>query len=327
MKKISIGIPCYNEEENIELMYHAIKKIMDDYVSMGKYDYEILFEDNCSVDNSEKILREISQNDTRVKVILNQTNCGPLRSGTNCMKNISGDAYISIPCDFQEPPEMIPKFIKIWEQGNPIVWGQKVKSKESNIKYFLRNIYYGVIDVFSDDKQLKQVTGFGIMDRTVVDAILPTKIQDPEIAVRHLVVKLGYDVVLIPYEQQERKRGSSSYNLSKYYNFAITSLCNTSIKPLRLMTLIGMITGCVSMIIAVVYFVYKLVNWNGFSLGVGPIVIGMFFIGSVQLFCLGILGEYVGVLLRKVTNEALVIEKERINFEVHGAEKQSDHLE
>ncbi len=312
MKKISIGITCYNEEENIELMYAALTKQLE---LLPGYDYEIIFEDNHSQDASQDILRMLAKKDRHVKVIFNMTNFGPMRSGTNCMARASGDVYMALPCDFQEPPEMLPEFIRYWEEGYDIVWGQKSKSEENPFKYFLRKVYYKTIQMLSDYPQLEQVTGFGVMDKRVLDTILQTKLQDPEIAVRHLVAEYGFDMKLVPYTQRKRLHGKSSYNVSRYFSFAITSLCNTSTKPLRIMVVIGMVTALLSLLCAAVYFVYKLRYWNSFDLGLAPIIIGLFFFSSVQLFCIGMLGEYVGVILRKMMDKPVVLEKERINFD------------
>lgn len=313
MKKISICVCCYNEEENIELMYQALTKEMQ---SLPQYDYEIIFEDNDSKDRSQEILRDICSRDNHVKAIFNQTNFGPDRSTVNCLMSITGDAYIGIPCDFQEPPELIPTFIAEWEKGHDIVWGQKTKSKENPIKFLCRKIYYGIIDLLSDYKQIKNVIGYGICDRKVTDIIIQELKQDPEINIRHVVMQYGFDIQLIPYVQRKRERGKSSYSLMRYYSFAITSLCNTSIKPLRFMTLMGMFGAFASFLIAVVYFVYKIVNWYDFEVGMAPLVIGLFFVSAIQLFCMGILGEYLGVLIRKTTDKPIVVEKERLNFNI-----------
>lgn len=312
MKKISILIPCYNEALNIELMYEAVSKQM---VNMFKYDYEIIFADNDSKDNSQEILRKIAKNDVKVKVILNQTNFGPDRSVVNLYKNASGDCIIGIPCDFQEPPELIPVLIEQWEKGFDVVLGQKNKSKENFIKYNLRTAYYNIIESFSDYKTLKHVTGFGLIDKKVMDILLITQIQDPEYALRNLITEYGFNIKLLPYEQNKRERGKSSYSLYKYFHFAINSLCSTSIKPLHIMTLLGFFISICCFIVALVYFIYKLIFWNEFSVGIAPVAIGLFFVSGVQLFCIGMLGEYIGILVRRVTRKSLVVEKEKINFD------------
>lgn len=310
-KLITIGIPCYNEQDNIKAMYAAIVEQID---KLPQYDFEIIFADNNSSDSTQDLMREIAQNDKRVKIILNQTNFGPNRSSVNCYRNSSGDAYIGIPCDFQEPPEMIPQFIRGWENGYDIVWGQKVQSEENRIKYLLRKIYHKIIRLMSDYSQPEQITGFGLMGRNVIDTLLYTQLQDPYYNATNLVFEYGFNVMLIPYKQNRRARGKSSYNMSRHFDFAITSLCNTSTKPLHLITLLGCMLSVLCLIISIVYFVYKIVNWDNFSVGMAPIVVGFFLISGVQLMCIGIIGEYISVVIRRVTRRPLVIEKEKINF-------------
>lgn len=312
MKKISIGVPCYNEEDNIELMYKAISSQME---KLKTYDYEIIFADNCSKDNSQEILRKISKKDKKVKIIFNQNNFGPERSGINCYKNASGDAYIGIPCDFQEPPELIPFFVSEWEKGYDIVWGQKTESKESKIKFLCRKIFYGIINFLSDKPQLSQTTGFGLMDKKVIDILLVTQEQDPEYNARYLVCDYGFSIKLIPYEQKLRERGESSYSIYSYFHFAVTSLCNTSIKPLHLITIFGCVISFLSVLVALSSFVYKLFNWNINKISnITIILIALFFIFGVQLLCIGMLGEYIALVIRRTTRKPLVIEKEKINF-------------
>ncbi len=312
MKKITLGVPCYNEEANIELMYEALTAQMR---KLPEYNYEIIFADNGSSDKSAEIMTEIAKKDKRVKVILNQTNFGPSRSGINLFRNMSGDAYIGLACDFQEPPEMIPQLIEGWENGYDIVWGQKKSSKENPIKYACRSLYYKIIDKFSDYPQLNQVVGFGLMDKRVVDVILITQLHDPEYSTRHLVAEYGFKIKLIPYDQKKRERGKSSYTINSYFDFAITSLCNTSVKPLHIITVLGVLGGMLTFIIGLGYFIYKLLFWNSFNVGIAPVVIGLFFVSSIQLFSIGMIGEYIAVIIRRVTPKPLVIEKEKINFD------------
>lgn len=313
MKKITIGIPCFNEELNIERMYLEIKKTIK--VFEDKYIFDILFADNGSEDGSEEILRKLAANDKMVKVILNQKNFGVSRSIVNIFRNVSSDAYIGIPCDFQDPPELIPQFIEEWENGHDIVMGQKVKSKEFFLKYLCRKMYYGIIRKVSDSPQIAQITGFGLLDKKVIDKLLITQLQDPEYDQRNLYGELGFDIKLIPYIQNKRERGKSSYNITSYFHFAVTSLVNTSIKPLHIMTVLGVSLAFICFCVAIFYFVYKLTHWFSFDVGMAPLVIGLFFVCGIQLFCIGILGEYIAVLIRRVTNKPLVIEKEKINFD------------
>lgn len=310
MKKISICIACYNEEKNIRNTYQRLKNILTE---LTDYDYEIIFEDNCSKDSSEKILRELAKEDSQVKVIFNNRNFGAMRSGKNVFFAATGDGIICMPCDLQEPPEMIPVFVEEWEKGNLIVWGQKVKSEEKGIKYHCRNLYYRIINCFSDIPQYEQTTGFGIIDKSIMKIM--RDINEPEMSSRHLIAELGYPVKLIPYTQQARKEGKSSYNLWRYFDFSINSLVRTSTVPLRLTTIIGAICAVVSFMLGIVYLIYKLINWNAFSAGIAPVVIAVFFLGSVQLLCIGMMGEYINLILKKVTKRPLVTEKERINFD------------
>lgn len=319
MKKISFGICCYNEAQNVEQMYEAVTK---EIKKIPEYDYDIVFSDNHSEDGTQEILRRIARKDKKVKVILNQINFGIEKSTVNCIRHLKGDAIICLTCDFQDPPEMIPEFIEKWKEGYDVVWGQKTQSDEGKIKYACRQIYYKIIDMCSDVKQIRQVIGFGLMDRSVVHIIMKQMEQDPYVHFRHLVPEYGFKVCLLPYRQRKREHGKSSYSLSHYFSFALVSLCNTSIKPLRMMTVLGMFVAIGSVLVAIFYLVYKLTHWYTFDAGMAPIVIGLFFVSAVQLFCIGILGEYVGIILRRVTNRTMVVEKELLNFD---GEENSDN--
>lgn len=312
MKKLSIGIPCYNEEKNIELMYQAVTEQMK---KVPQYDYEIVFGDNASEDGSEEILRRIASKDNRVKVIFNQANFGPAANGYNIQRSQTGDAFINIPCDFQEPPEMIPEFVSYWEQGFQIVWGQKTKSKENKLKYLLRGLFYKIIRFFSDEPQLEQVTCFGIIDKTVYNVMLPYLLKNKDMSMRFLALKYGFHLKLIPYTQNKRRFGRSSFNFSSYFQYALTALCNTSIKPLRIMTGMGFAVAAVSFLWGIVYFVMKLLMWNRFRAGMIPVIILLAFSSAVQMMCLGLLGEYIGIIMGRVTSMPLVVEKDRLNFE------------
>ncbi|MDE6056052.1 MAG: glycosyltransferase family 2 protein [Lachnospiraceae bacterium] len=290
--------------------YDRITNVIRD---LDQYDYEILFADNASNDNSETILRDLANKDKHVKVIFNYRNYGPQRSGTNLCFRATGDAIIALPCDLQEPPEMIPEFVREWEKGNLIVWGQKTKSKEMPIKYFARSIYYKIIQNFSDYPQYEQTTGFGITDRSVYDKV--KELNDPDMALRHLVAELGYPVKLIPYTQEQRKKGKSSYNIWRYFDFALDSLIRTSKVPLRLTTILGVICSVISFVMGIIYLIYKLICWDTFLAGMAPVVIAVFFLGSVQILTIGMIGEYVGVILTKVTKRPIVLEKECLNFD------------
>ena len=310
MKHISVMTPCYNEEGNIRNIYNAVKEQFD---KMPQYTYEHIFIDNYSTDNSRKILRELAAEDSNVKVILNARNFGPNRSGSYGMLQGTGDALICIVCDLQDPPEMIPIFLQKWEEGYKVVLGQKTKSKENPLMFQVRKLYYKIMEKLSETEHLTNVTGYGLFDKEVLDMI--KWMDDPDPYIRGLVTQLGYKWCLVEYTQQERTSGKSSYNFNRYFDFAITGLTHVSKKPLRIVTLVGLIMSAISFVIAIIYLVFKLVHWYEFDMGTAPILIGVFLLGSVQLACLGVIGEYIGAILTKVTKRPMVVEEERINFD------------
>ena len=310
MKHISVMTPCYNEEGNIRNIYNAVKEQFD---KMPQYTYEHIFIDNYSTDNSRKILRELATEDSNVKVILNARNFGPNRSGSYGMLQGTGDALICIVCDLQDPPEMIPTFLQKWEEGYKVVLGQKTKSKENPLMFQVRKLYYKIMEKLSETEHLTNVTGYGLFDKEVLDMI--KWMDDPDPYIRGLVTQLGYKWCLVEYTQQERTSGKSSYNCNRYFDFAITGLTHVSKKPLRIVTLVGLIMSAISFAIAIIYLVFKLVHWYEFDMGTAPILIGVFLLGSVQLACLGVIGEYIGAILTKVTKRPMVVEEERINFD------------
>lgn len=309
MKKISIAVPCYNEVGNVRPMAEKLTDIMKKL----PYDYEIVFTDNCSTDGTKEILRELAAADRHIKVLINNRNYGiDGRSGRNTLKYVSGDAIVTIPADFQEPPERIPEFIRYWENGYKVVCGQKIGSKEGRIKYGCRNLYYKIIKGLSDTPQYEHISGITLFDKEVMTEYVKS---DYDFYFRFAIADMGYDVKLIPYEQCARRSGTSSYNVWRYLTFAINSMVATSIVPLRLMTVLGLIMSVCSFLVGSVYLILKLARWHNFQAGTAPILIGMFFWGAVQLFFMGILGEYIGVILRKVTKKPEVIVGEKINFE------------
>lgn len=310
MKLISIMTPVYNEEGNIENLYHAVK---DQFDNLPQYRYEHIFIDNCSTDHSREILRRLAAKDPNVKVILNARNFGPNRSGTYGMLQARGDALICIVCDLQDPPEMIPVFLQKWEEGYKVVMGQKTQSRENPVMYHIRKLYYRIINQLAETEQLPNVTGYGLFDKEVLDTI--RWMDDPDPYIRGLVTQLGYKYCTVEYTQNERTFGHSSYNFFKYFDFAMTGITHVSKKPLRMVTFLGFFLSAVSLIVAVVYLIIKLVRWNDFPMGMAPVIIGLFFLGSVQLAVIGVIGEYVGAILTKVTKRPMVVEEERINFD------------
>lgn len=310
MKHISVMTPCYNEEGNIENIYQAVKEQFD---KLSQYTYEHIFIDNCSTDSSRDILRNLASTDKNVKVILNTRNFGPNRSGSYGMLQGTGDALIVIVCDLQDPPEMIPRFLEKWEEGYKVVLGQKTKSKENPLMFQVRKLYYRIMEFLSETEHLTNVTGYGLFDKEVIDMI--KWMDDPDPYIRGLIPQLGYKWCLVEYTQQSRKIGKSSYNFSKYFDFAITGVVHVSRKPLRVATLLGFFMSMVSFCIAMVYLVMKLIHWDSFVMGTAPILIGMFLLGSIQLAFIGVIGEYIGAILTKVTKRPMVVEEERINFD------------
>lgn len=309
MKHISVMTPCYNEEGNIANIYNAVK---EQFEKLPQYTYEHLFIDNCSTDNSRSILRRLAGKDKNVKVILNARNFGPNRSGSYGMLQGTGDALICIVCDMQDPPKMIPVFLKKWEEGYKVVLGQKKKSKENLIMFQVRKLYYKIMDWLSETPQYEGVTGYGLFDREVLDTI--EKMEDPDPYIRGVVPELGYKTFLVEYTQNKRNYGKSSYNFNRYFDFAITGLTHVSKKPLRIATLLGFTMAGLSFCVALIYLIMKLVWWDKFAMGTAPILIGMFLLGSIQLAFIGVIGEYIGAILTRVTKRPMVIEEERINF-------------
>lgn len=308
-KKISIYVPCYNEVDNVKPMADTLTEIM---IKLP-YNYEIIFVDNCSTDGTKEILRSLAAQDKHIKVLMNSRNYGTDgRSSWNGLRYVTGDVVITIACDFQEPPELIPEFIKYWEQGYKVVCGQKIGSKEGKIKYACRSLFYKLIGGLSETPQYEHISGIFLLEKEVLEEYLKT---DYDIEIRFALADMGYEVKLIQYEQKARRSGKSSYNVWRYLTFAINSMITISTVPLRLMTIVGFLLSILCFIVGFVYLILKILFWHNFQTGTAPILIGMFFLGSVQLFCLGIIGEYIGVILRKVTRLPDVILSEKINID------------
>lgn len=314
MKKISFVIACYNEVGNIEELVGRITNVM----SKETYEYEIIFADNASGDGTQDVLRKLASENKRIKVILNNRNYGPNRSPRNAFRHVSGDVVIGLAADLQDPPELIPEFIREWEKGYKLVYGQKLSSDEGIIKHTLRSLYYSIIDFFSEVPQYKHLSGITLHDQNILNEMLNA---DPSIPFRYLITEMGYPVKLIPYKQRKRKSGKSSYNISRYFNFAMNSLISTSTIPLRIATLFGFFMVVICFIIGLIYLVMKLIYWDQFSIGIAPMLIGVFFLGSIQILFIGLVGEYVGAILKKLTKQMPVIEKELINFDDNSIEK------
>jgi glycosyltransferase involved in cell wall biosynthesis len=310
MPFISIVAGCYNEEENVQELYDRIVRVMSE---LPRYTFEIIIIDNASEDRTVEVLREIARKDKRLKCIVNNRNFGHIRSGYHAMLQSTGEAVVLMASDLQDPPEMIPQFIEKWEQGYKIVLAQKTNSKESPLFFMIRKMYYNLIGRLSEIDLVKNATGFGIYDKRVVDDI--REINDPYPYLRGMICDLGYQRALIPFTQPARKRGFTKNNFYTLYDMAILGITNHSKVPLRIATFSGFCIGAVSLLLAFGYLIYKLVFWNSFRLGTAPVVIGLFFFSAVQLFFIGIVGEYIGSIHTQVLRRPPVIERERVNFE------------
>lgn len=311
-KKISIISSAFNEEENVEVLYEKVKEQM--LKLADKYDYEQIVLDNASTDGTANKLREIAAKDKNFKVILNARNFGHIRSPYYGILQCSGDAIIYMASDLQDPPELIPEFIKKWEEGNKVVLARKEKTEESFIFSFVRKFYYWLLNKANDSGAdiLQNCTGFGLHDKEVVDEI--RKIGDPYPYLRGLVCELGYQKTTIPFVQPKRKRGITKNNFYTLYDNAMIGFTNHSKMPLRLAAFCGFILSALSLFLAFVYLILKLVYWDSFPMGTAPILIAVLFFSSMQLFFIGVIGEYLGAVLTQVLHRPVVIEKERINF-------------
>lgn len=308
--KISIVIPTYNEEENVVPMAEAVVQTVQ--AKLPEYDWEIIFIDNYSSDQTRTLLRELCQKNTRIKAIFNTRNFGQTRSPFYGMLQTTGDAVIKMCADFQEPVEFIPKLVHEWENGNRIVLMQKTASKERHIMYFLRSIYYKLLKKYSDVKIIEHITGFGIYDREIIKKL--EALNDPMPFLRGMIAELGYEIKVIPYTQQKRRAGKTHNNFFTLYDLAMLSFTSYTKIGLRLSTFLGFGAAAICLIFAVIYFILKLLYWDRFIAGTTPIMLGMFFLGAVVLIFLGLMGEYLLAINTRLMNRPLVIEEERINF-------------
>jgi len=311
MKKISIMIPCYNEEENVRPISNEIVKLFE--TDLQAYDYELLFIDNNSFDNTRPILREICKNNPKIKAIFNAKNFGQFNSPFHGMLQTSGDCTITMVCDFQDPIDLIPQYIREWENGYKIVIGIKTSSQENPIMYHLRSLYYKLIKKFSDVEQIEHFTGSGLYDKTFIEVL--RNLSDPTPFLRGIVAELGFKRKEIPYEQPKRRAGKTHNNFYRLYDAAMLSITSYTKIGLRLCTFLGIICGIISVIVGLIYLILKLIHWNSFAPGMAPVLIGIFFLGAVQLFFIGFIGEYILSINQRVMNRPLVVEEERLNFE------------
>lgn len=309
MKKISIVTACYNEEGNVEILHARIVEAMK---AFPEYEFEHIFIDNASTDKTIPILRKMVTEDERIKVIINARNFGHVRSPYYGLLQAQGDAVVSMASDLQDPPELIGEFLKKWKEGYKVVMGVKTHSEESKLMYFLRSTYYRLLTSLSDIQLVENFTGFGCYDQQVIEIL--RKVDDPYPYFRGLIAEIGFPAAKIEFLQPKRKHGITKNNFRTLFDLAMLGFTNNTKIPLRLAALLGFVSSLLSFIVGLIYLIYKLINWQNFSLGLAPLIIGIFFLGSVQLLFLGVIGEYIGAIYTQVLHRPLVVEKERINF-------------
>jgi len=315
-KTVTVVTPCYNEQENIEEVFRQTAAV---FAGMPEVHYEHLFIDNCSTDRTVELLRGMAARDPRVKVILNSRNFGQVRSPFHGLMQAEGDAAILLVADLQDPPAMLRDFVQQWLAGSPLVVGVKPASRESALMFGVRRLYYRFVTRIADVRLIQNFTGFGLYDRRVLEVL--RTIDDPYPYLRGLVSEVGFEPVQIPYTQPRRERGVTKNNFYSLYDFAMLGITSHSRVPLRLATMLGFVLSGLSLLVSLGYFLAKLLFWNQFSIGVAPLLIGLFFFASIQLFFIGLLGEYVGAILTHVARRPLVVERERIGFQRADAQR------
>lgn len=306
--KISIVTPTYNEIENIEKLYLEIKKEL----AKLDYEYEHIIIDNNSSDGTIAKIKELASKDKNLKIIINSKNYGHIKSPYHGLLQTSGDASILMASDFQDPVELIPKYIEEWEKGNKVVLGEKISSDENKIKFSIRKLFYNFLNKISDTELTKNTTGSGIFDKSIIQKL--KDLNDPYPYFRGLISEISSEIKTLKFNQPNRKYGKTKNNISTLYDIGILGVVKHSRKPLRFMVLLGFILSVLSFFIGIFYFVYKLFYWESFDLGIAPLIIGIFIFSSIQVTLLGLVGEYIGIILLHQRNIPLVHEKERINF-------------
>jgi polyisoprenyl-phosphate glycosyltransferase len=309
LKTISIVLPCYNEQENVGEMYRLL---VAEFQNLARFNYELIFIDNCSTDETPQRLKKIAASDPGVKLIFNSRNFGHIRSPYHGLLQASGDAVMLMASDLQDPPALLPRFVALWEQGFKVVVAVKNKSEENGLMFRCRKLYYLVLDRVSDFRQIRNYTGFGLYDRQVISEL--RKLKEPYPFFRGLIAEIGFERATVEFLQPVRKKGLTKNNFFSLYDIGILGLVSYSKVPLRFATFMGVAAGFASLLIALGYLIYKLIFWNSFQVGIAPLVIGLFLISSIQLFFLGIIGEYIGVVFTQTKDRPLVVEKERVNF-------------
>ena len=309
MKTVSVIIPCFNEEENVAAISEAV---IAEFEKLPQYDYEIIFIDNDSSDRTRLLIRGLCAGNPKIRAIFNVKNFGQFNSPFYGLLQAQGDCGILMAADFQEPPELIPQFLEGWEEGYKIVAAIKTKSQENRVMYAMRSLYYKMIKRMSDVEQIEQFTGFGLYDRDFIEIL--KRLDDPTPFLRGIVAELGFRRKDIEFTQPQRRAGKSSNNFFRLFDAAMLSFTSYTTMGLRLATFLGMIGSAAFILIALIYLILKLLNWNNFPAGMAPVLIGMSVLGSVQLFFIGLIGEYIMSINNRVKHRPLVVEEERINF-------------
>ncbi len=309
MKKISVVSPAYNESGNVQPLVERVRAV---FAGLPQYEYEHIIIDNASTDATVDELRVLAAEDPHVKVIVNARNFGHIRSPHHAMMEADGDAIVVLLSDLQDPPELIADFVRDWELGWKVVVGIKTTSEESGLMYRVRTLYYKTVERLTSVQVLQHYTGFGLYDRQVMDVV--RRYGDPYPYFRGMVAEVGFPIKQIEYGQKRRMRGITKNNFYTLYDMAMLGITNLSKVPLRMVTFGGFVFAAISLVLGMIYLVAKLLFWNHFELGLAPTMIGLFFLGSVQLIAIGIIGEYVGSIHTIVQNRPLVTEKERINY-------------
>ena len=309
MKTITLVSGCYNEEENLGELFRRVWAVT---AKFPQYNWEYIIIDNCSTDGTAGVLRAAAAADQRIKVIFNLRNFGHIRSPYHGLLQGRGDAVVYLASDLQDPPEYIEQFIPQWEAGWKVVAAIKNESEESPLFFAARRLYYKLVAQLADVDLLRNFTGFGLYDQSVVELLRVC--EDPYPYLRGQISELGFPVARVPFLQPRRRRGFSKNNFYTLFDIAMLGFTNHTKIPLRLASMAGFLMSMLCLGVSLGYFIYKLLNWNSFSLGTAPVVVGLFFIGSVQLFFIGVIGEYIGAIHTKVTKRPLVVERERLNF-------------
>jgi glycosyltransferase involved in cell wall biosynthesis len=309
LKTICIVAGCLNEKGNIKVLYERFKNVFE---QLHDYEFSLLLIDNFSSDGTREEIAELCNNDKRVRAILNSRNFGHIRSPYHAFINSHGDAVFTTVSDLQVDPELIIDFIKEWEKGADIVIGVKQEEESISILNICSKIYYYLMNKLSDTPQRRNFIGIGLYDKKVVDAI--KLIRDPYPYFRGLVFEVGFKISEVIYKNRARKKGVTKNNIFTLYDLAMLGICTHSKVPLRVAVIVGFLTALLSLLLGMFYLFYKIIYWDSFRLGMAPLVIGLFFLGSIQLIFLGIIGEYIGFILTKIQNRPLVFEEKRINF-------------